>query len=160
MIKIHENKKIQMNMLVMILLVLNIWLRNPKRNDFIYFSRACVQMELFGSHSLWKGSSTFAASGSTLTPSMASICNQAGWKMGGTRDKHIKFENAGDQYLGRTLTGLDLLSSEFGVTPPYFDANNDNDKAKVDDFIKSSFLSAIPKNSTWRENRRIVGADT
>ena len=47
------------------------------------FRRYGVQTELFGSHSLQKGSATFAGSGSTMAPSMASICNRAGWKMGG-----------------------------------------------------------------------------
>ena len=96
-----------------------------------------VQNETFGSHSLQKGSATFAASGSTMTPSMAAICNRAGWKMGGTRDKYIKFENAGDQYLGRVVTGLDALSPAFASTPPFLDASNDMEKKKVDDFIKS-----------------------
>ena len=48
-----------------------------------HFSRLGVELGSFGSHSLRKGSSTFAASGSTMAPSMASICNCAGWKMGG-----------------------------------------------------------------------------
>ena len=106
------------------------------------FRRVGVENETFGSHSLCKGSSTFAGSGSTMAPSMASICNRAGWKMGGTRDKYIKFENAGDQYLGRILCGLDPLSPSFASSPPFFDAQSNEDKKKVDDFIKSRLENA------------------
>ena len=106
------------------------------------FHRLGVEVSTFGSHSLRKGSSTFAASGSTMTPSMASICNRAGWKMGGTRDKYIKFENAGDQYLGRILSGLDSLSTGFAVTPPFFDAKNNKENKMVDDFIRSRLGNA------------------
>ena len=110
--------------------------------DVDNFRRVGVENESFGSHSLRKGSATFAGSGSTMAPSMASICNRAGWKMGGTRDKYIKFENAGDQYLGRILTGLDALSPSFAVTPPFFDAKSDEEKKKVDEFIKSRIPNA------------------
>ena len=106
------------------------------------FRRLGVEVGTFGSHSLRKGSSTFAASGSTMTPSMASICNRAGWKMGGTRDKYIKFENAGDQYLGRILSGMDCLSPSFAVTPPFFDAKTNEQNKMVDDFIKSRIENA------------------
>ena len=77
-----------------------------------------------------------------MTPSMASICNRAGWKMGGTRDKYIKFENAGDQYLGRILSGMDCLSPSFAVTPPFFDAKTNEQNKMVDDFIKSRIENA------------------
>ena len=101
------------------------------------FKRLGVEVESFGPHSLRKGSATFVGSGSTMVPSMAAICNQAGWKMGGTRDKYIKFENAGDQYLGRLLSELDALSPSFAVTPPFFYAKTDEDKKKIDNFIRS-----------------------
>ena len=106
------------------------------------FRRLGVEVGTFGSHSLRKGSSTFAASGSTMTPSMASICNRAGWKMGGTRDKYIKFENAGDQYLGRILSGMNSLSPNFAVTPPFFDTQNNEESKMVHDFIKSRIENA------------------
>ena len=53
--------------------------------------------------------------------------------MGGTRDKYIKFENAGDQHLGRVLCGLNPLSVDFSLTPPFFDTECDDDKQMVDD---------------------------
>ena len=105
--------------------------------DELNFNRLGVDVETFGSHSLRKGSSTFAASGCTVAPSMAAICNQAGWKMGGTRDKYIKFENAGDQFLGRVLTGLNPVSSDFALSCPYFDTKTDEQKKRLDFHIKS-----------------------
>ena len=73
-----------------------------------------------GTHSAWKG----VASGCTISPAMAAICNHAGWALGGSRDKYIKYEAAGDQFLGRTLCGLDPLSISFSVSPPFFDLGN------------------------------------
>jgi len=61
------------------------------------FEQIGVRPGVIGSHSARKGAATLAASGCTVSPSMASICTRAGWKLGGTRDKSIKFENAGDQ---------------------------------------------------------------
>jgi hypothetical protein len=77
-----------------------------------------VKVGSIGLHSARKGAVTLAASGCTVSPSMASICNRTGWKMGGTRDKYIKYEAAGDQFLGQTLCGLDSLVKEFSVPPP------------------------------------------
>jgi len=48
---------------------------------------------------------------------MSAICNRAGWKMGGSRDKYIKYESAGDQILGRVICSLNPL---FAVSPPFF----------------------------------------
>jgi hypothetical protein len=78
-----------------------------------------------GTHSARKGAASLAASGCTIAPSMASICNRAGWSLGGTRDKYIKYENAQDQFLGRVLCGLNVLGPEFSTSPPFFDVTAD-----------------------------------
>ena len=80
-----------------------------------------VKPQDIGTHSARKGAATLAASGCTVSPSMAAICNRAGWKLGGSRDKYIKYESAGDQFLGRTVCGLDSTGMEFSVSPPFFD---------------------------------------
>ena len=41
--------------------------------------------------------------------------------MGGVKDKYLKYEAAGDRYVGRYASGLNQLSKEFAVTPAYFD---------------------------------------
>ena len=88
------------------------------------FRRIGVEVGDIGTHSARKGAATHAASGCTISPAMAAICNRAGWALGGSRDKYIKYEAAGDQFLGRTLCGLDPLSISFSVSPPFFDLGN------------------------------------
>jgi hypothetical protein len=77
-----------------------------------------------GVHSIRKGSSTYVASGSTQGPSFASICNRAGWTLGGVHERYIKFEGAGDQFVGRTVRGVSLDSPNFSMLPPYFYIND------------------------------------
>ena len=71
-------------------------------------------------HSARKSAATLAISECTISSSMASICNRAGWKKGGTRDKYIKHESAGDQFLGHTLCGLSSITKKFSISPPLF----------------------------------------
>mmetsp|Transcript_13416 Transcript_13416/g.25176 ORF Transcript_13416/g.25176 Transcript_13416/m.25176 type:complete len:440 (-) Transcript_13416:928-2247(-) len=84
------------------------------------FARIGVLPGTIGTHSARKGAATYAASGCTVSPSMSAICNRAGWKMGGSRDKYVKYEAAGDQFLGRVLCGLNPLLQEFALSPPFF----------------------------------------
>ncbi|CAM9207214.1 unnamed protein product [Phaeothamnion confervicola] len=79
-----------------------------------------------GTHSARKGSATYVASGSTACPPMPAICMRAGWSMGSIQDRYIRYESAGDQYVGRTVSGLPLSTHDFCVLPPHFckkDAN-------------------------------------
>ena len=78
-----------------------------------------------GTHLTCRGAVSLATSGCTIAPSMASICNHAGWSLGGTRDKYIKYDNAQDQFLGRVLCGLNVLGAEFSTSPPFFDVTAD-----------------------------------
>lgn len=84
------------------------------------FARIGVRPGTIGTHSARKGAATYAAGGCTISPSMSAICNRAGWKMGGSRDKYVKYESAGDQFLGRVLCGLNPLVQEFAISPPFF----------------------------------------
>ena len=52
---------------------------------------------------------------------IVSICLRLGWKMGGVKDKYLKRENEGNQYVGRCASCLNHLEKEFYVMPPYFD---------------------------------------
>jgi hypothetical protein len=69
---------------------------------------------------LLEGAATYACSGSTCCPSIAAVCNRAGWTMGKVKDTYIQYEAAMDQYVGRVVAGLNLQSHEFAVSPPYF----------------------------------------
>ena len=74
-----------------------------------------------GTHSSRKGVATMVACGCTVSPPISSLCIRAGWIMGGVKDKYIKRENAGDQYVGRCASNLDQLVKEFATSPCYFD---------------------------------------
>jgi hypothetical protein len=75
-----------------------------------------------GVHSIRKGAATYCCNGSTCGVSFPAVCCRAGWSMGGTVDRYIQLEAAGDQVCGRTVTGLDVNSFQFGISPPFFTA--------------------------------------
>ena len=71
-------------------------------------------------HGLRKGSASFATSGTTCPPSVASVANRGDWSMGAVLDVYWQFSDAGDHFLGRVLAGLDPNKSEFASMPPHF----------------------------------------
>ena len=74
-----------------------------------------------GTHSNRKGSSTYVTSGITDGPSMMSICNRAGWDTGKVLGTYLRYESAGDQYIGRIVAGHTPSSgSRFAQLPPHF----------------------------------------
>lgn len=79
------------------------------------------QQTHYGTHSIRKGVATFAGSGSTGGPSIASVCLRVGWALGGVQDRYIRYEAAGDQYLGRVVAGLPLNSPSCAVPPPHLE---------------------------------------
>lgn len=54
-----------------------------------------------GSHSFRKGAATYVSSGCVGGPSIVSLCRRTGWALGHVLDRYLKFEGAGDQFLGR-----------------------------------------------------------
>jgi len=82
--------------------------------------RRSVDPESIGSHSMRKGASTFAASGSTACPSSTAIHLRAGWALGGVQDRYLRYESAGDMFVGRTVSGLPIDSPDFAMLPPIF----------------------------------------
>lgn len=75
----------------------------------------------FGTHSERKGAASYTASGSTHCPSIISIHLRAGWVIGGVQDRYIRYESAGDFFVGRTVCGLPSDKPEFATLPPHFD---------------------------------------
>ena len=73
-----------------------------------------------GTHSIRKGATTYASSGSTASPSSVAINNRGGWTLGSVRDVYMLYEKAGDHYVGLILAGLPLLSARFAVSEPHF----------------------------------------
>ncbi len=60
-------------------------------------------------HSVWKGSCSYAATGTTVAPPIVSIFLQKMWSMGRVKERYLSFKNAGDQYLGRLIPGMKLF---------------------------------------------------
>ena len=63
-----------------------------------------------GTHSIRKGAISLVSAGCTVYPPMAAICLRAAWSMGNVKDCYIHYEKAGDEYVGRTVTGITSLS--------------------------------------------------
>ena len=76
--------------------------------------------EKLGNHSIRKGAATYCSAGSTCTPSQASIDIRGGWSQGAVKDVYQRFQSTGDQYVGRTVSGLPRHSDEFAILPPRF----------------------------------------
>ena len=101
------------------------------------FERMGVKKGDLGSHSVRKGSITLVSSGCTVSPPMSSICLRACWSMGPVKDTYIHYEKAGDQFVGRSVTGISSLSKQFAVSPAYFDSSGSEEGTmkKIDDII-------------------------
>jgi hypothetical protein len=80
--------------------------------------RMGVDPDSIGVHSIRKGAATYVCSGITSGPNYAAICNRAGWTLG-VRDRYLYYAEAGDQVVGRTVSGLDVLSHEIAISPPH-----------------------------------------
>jgi len=89
-----------------------------------------------GSHSTRKGAYTMVSSGSTACPSMASIVTRVGWRLAGAMDRYSYFDAAGDQFVGRTVCGLPIMSPQFASLPPHW--------IQVDDAVRESLAIAFP----------------
>lgn len=88
-----------------------------------------------------KGSSTFCTSGSTSAPSTVAVHLRCGWSLGGIQDTYLRYEAAGDQYVGRTVCGLPLDHPNFSLLPPHFLANS----ADINEVINVCF-PGLPEN--------------
>ena len=93
-------------------------------NVAIELERLGLGPEDIGTHSMRKGAATFCSSGSTACPSSSAIHLRAGWTLGGVQDSYIRYEAAGDMYVGRTLSGLPQDKAEFAAVGPYFEPSN------------------------------------
>ena len=66
-----------------------------------------------GSHSCRKGVATMVAAGCTVYLPIVALCIQAGWVLGGVKDKYLFRDRSSDQYVGRCDSCLDQLKKEF-----------------------------------------------
>jgi hypothetical protein len=94
-----------------------------------------------GTHSIRKGSSTYCTSGTTASPSNAAVHLRAGWALGGVQDTYLRYEAAGDQHVGRTVSGLPSTEPQFAILPPFFKER----PPELSDIIVEAFPN-IPAN--------------
>ena len=94
------------------------------------FAALGITPEDFGTHSIRKGAATHMATGSTASPPIASICLRANWAMPGVLNRYIRYENAGDQFVGKCVSGRSRKSKEFAASPPYWDFSAEGQEAK------------------------------
>ena len=70
------------------------------------------------------------ATGSMTCPPIASICLCANKAMPGVLNQYIKYENAGDQFVGKCVSRCSRKSKEFAASPPYWDFSAEGQEAK------------------------------
>ena len=112
-----------------------------------------------GTHSCRKGVATMVAAGCTVSPPIVSICVRAGWVMGGVKDRYLKRESAGDQYVGRCATGLDQLSKGFAISPPYFDftgIEEELERARLQNRIKDWLRSRVMEDGELSASSKYI----
>ena len=90
---------------------------SPEHRD--KFASLGITPEDFGTHSIRKGAVTHVSTGSTACPPIASICLRANWAMPGVMNRYIKYESAGDQFVGRCASGRSRNSTKFAVSCAY-----------------------------------------
>lgn len=90
------------------------------------FAALGIPAEDFGTHSMRKGAVTHISTGTTSCPPIASICLRANWALPGVTGRYIKYENAGDEFVGRCVSGLPRMSRHFAASPAYFDLSSMN----------------------------------
>ena len=88
-----------------------------------------------GTHSTRKGSVTYATSGTTAAPPTSAVHLRAGWVMPGVTGTYMRYESAGDQFVGRVVSGLPPNSPLFALLPPFFRESN----TLVSDSVKQVF---------------------
>ncbi len=88
-------------------------------------------------HGIRKGSSIHVTSASTCPPPVASVARRGEWSLGKIFDIYWMFAEAGDQYCGRILAGLDPMTSNFDVLPPHFTVGIEDEDVR--NGLKSNF---------------------
>jgi hypothetical protein len=104
-----------------------------------------VSIKDIATHSIRKGAASFCTSGCTISPSFVSVCLRAGWSMGNVKDRYFHFASAGDQFVGRCVSGLPLSLLDFAISPPYFDTGEDEElEIKIQALVNSVCHETCP----------------
>ena len=76
-------------------------------------------------------------------PPFASICIRANWKVPGVMNRYMRYESAGDEFVGRSVCGRARLGKRFAESCPYFDFSDCDEAVKalrmqeLDDWIEA-----------------------
>ena len=122
------------------------------RDDFASLG---ISPEDFGTHSIRKGAATHVATGSTACPPIACICLQANWAMPGVMNRYIKYENAGDQFVCKCVSGRSRNNTMFAASSSYWDflaedaETGESQKAKLKVWLKDR----LPEEA--KDNERV-----
>ena len=112
-------------------------------HDNDYLNINVVYSDL-GTHSIRKGGATYCCAGVHPGPPVISVCLRAGWTIGRVKERYLKYENAGDELVGRTLTGIPPTSVDFGISHVYFKSNS-RYYEQVEEFLSVCFSVTHPK---------------
>lgn len=82
-------------------------------------------------HGIRKGASIAVTSASTCPPPPSSVARRGEWSLGKVFDIYWQWAEAGDQYCGRILAGLDPMSHHFEAIPPHFVEGIDDADVKM-----------------------------
>ena len=70
---------------------------------------------------------------------MTTVYRRAGWVLPGILDTYLRYDSAGDHFVGRTVCGLPLDRAEFAILPPFINISREADEAFVAAAIHSCF---------------------
>lgn len=73
-----------------------------------------------GVNSIRKGAAAYACNDTSNTVSFAAVCLRAGWSAGNVQDSHMHKEASDDHVVGRIVSGMNVMSPNFLVSPPLF----------------------------------------
>ena len=90
-----------------------------------------------GVHSIRKGAASYLAS-LPGGPSPAAICLRGGWTMGQVKDIYFHQMQAGDEFTGRCISLLNMMSGDFAMSPAFFKEDTD------EDLISSTITDVFP----------------
>eukprot|EP00562_Extubocellulus_spinifer_P026552 CAMPEP_0178640846 /NCGR_PEP_ID=MMETSP0698-20121128/16240_1 /TAXON_ID=265572 /ORGANISM="Extubocellulus spinifer, Strain CCMP396" /LENGTH=428 /DNA_ID=CAMNT_0020281325 /DNA_START=18 /DNA_END=1304 /DNA_ORIENTATION=+ len=82
-----------------------------------------MDVKYLGVCSVPKGAETYVTAGCTVAPPIVSVCLRAGWLIGNVKERYLHYQSAGDMYVARMATGLEVMSTDFAVSPPYFEGD-------------------------------------
>jgi hypothetical protein len=102
-----------------------------------------------GLHSIRKGASSYLAS-LPGGPQPAAVCLRGGWSMGQIRDIYWHQMQAGDEFVGRCVSLLNMMNGDFAASPVFFDESMD------EEWIKSTIGEVFPFFESAQGMQRIL----